>query len=334
MKINETPIRTSKNYNINNFDVPDNTFDFQVKNTIKQNVAKQNYPLCEKSAKQLTKPNQALSYTFDNSTKERIVISNNLNKNNNTLISNISLVVKENAEANVLITLKSSTKAFANSFLKIDCEQNSKLNITILSSLKKSQNFMNIEATLHHNSSCNLNIVDFCNTLSVIKQTTDIIEDSAKFDINMLYLGTNNGAIDINIINNVFSPNNKTNINVVGALFDSAIKNFKGTIDFKKGAIKSAGQENELCLLFSNGAKSKALPILLSGEEDVDGSHSSATSKIDQKQLFYLMSRGLSKLDSMKLYLKAKFNSIITKLDKDVQKYINHQIDRELKKYE
>ena len=334
MKINETPVRTSINYGINNFEVPDDTFDIRPQNCVNQKPAiAQNEPLCKESKKQLSNPTENRKIIFDK-TNTNAQISYNLNKNNNILLCNTALIAEENVDANIVITLSSSAKAFASSFIGINCKPNSKLNITLLSNLKKSQNFVNIEANLAENSVCNLNIIDFCDTLTVIKQTTNLSEDSAKFDINMLYLGTNNAQIDINIINNIFSTKSKANINVVGALFDYASKNFKGTIDFKKGAVKSSGTENELCLLFSHNAKSKALPMLLAGEEDVDGSHSSATSKIDDKKLFYLMSRGLSKADSMKLYLKAQFNHILSKLDKDVQKYVNNQIDRKLKDYE
>lgn len=48
-------------------------------------------------------------------------------------------------------------------------------------------------------------------------------------------------------------------------------------------------------MLLSDKAKSKALPMLLCTEEDVEGSHSTATGKVDESELFYLMTRGFSK---------------------------------------
>ena len=344
MKINQTPLRTSRNYLINNFGVPDDTFSQKVKKCkitttesefeLEANGSKQQNPLCNAQAKQLEAPNTDFKIVFDKTTQKRTNIYHNFNKDNNQLAGNICLVAEKDVQANVLIFSKSSVAAFINSFVKIECKENSNLNITLLSDHKKTQNFVNIEANLGKNACCTLNIVDFCDNLTVLRQSTNLVGPDANFDVNMLYLGTKKATFDINIISNVFGKNCKTNITSTGALFDTAQKNFKGTIDFKQGSAKSFGAENELCLLFSNQAKSKALPMLLCGEEDVDGSHSSATSKIDEKQLFYLMSRGLSKLDSMKLFLKAKFNNILSKTDKDIQKYVNNQIDRKLKNYE
>ena len=83
------------------------------------------------------------------------------------------------------------------------------------------------------------------------------------------------------------------NIDVQGALKDSAKKNFKGTIDFKKGCKKAKGDENVFCMLLSPNAKSIALPMLLCTESDVEGNHSTASGRVDNKSLFYIMSRGL-----------------------------------------
>ena len=99
--------------------------------------------------------------------------------------------------------------------------------------------------------------------------------------------------------------------------------------NFKKDCKKAYGSETEFCTLLSTDAKSKALPILLCTEEDVDGKHSTATGQIDDKQMFYLMSRGLNKKEAQKLILKAKFNTIINDLfDESLKNLILDTIDR------
>ena len=105
--------------------------------------------------------------------------------------------------------------------------------------------------------------------------------NKARANINSIYLGTGEQVFDINYIAELFGENTETNIEVQGALKDSATKNFKGTIDFKKGSKKAKGNENEFCMLLSDKAHSKALPMLLCTEEDVEGNHSSSAGKID-----------------------------------------------------
>lgn len=107
-----------------------------------------------------------------------------------------------------------------------------------------------------------------------------------------------------------------------------AKKHFKGTIDFKKGAKKAKGNENEFCMLLSDTAKSIALPMLLCKEEDVEGNHSSAAGKIGNKELFYIMSRGFTKKEAMKLIVRAKFNKIIEKIkDENLKNEILEELD-------
>lgn len=116
-----------------------------------------------------------------------------------------------------------------------------------------------------------------------------------------------------------------------GALKDVSKKHFKGTIDFKKGAKKAKGNENEFCMLLSDKARQIALPMLLCSEEDVEGNHSCATGKIGNKELFYIMSRGFDKKEAMKLLIKARFNNIINSIENEsLRNRVLYEIDLRL----
>ncbi len=65
---------------------------------------------------------------------------------------------------------------------------------------------------------------------------------------------------------------------------------------------------------------------MLCHEESVDGAHGVSTGKIDEDRLFYLMSRGLSKEESIKLILNANINKILSNLD-------NEELEEELLNY-
>ena len=76
---------------------------------------------------------------------------------------------------------------------------------------------------------------------------------------------------------------------------------------------------NFVCYL-SEKAKSLALPMLLCTEDDVEGNHSTASGKVDKEQLFYIMTRGLSYKEAVKLIVKANFNKIIERIkDEEVK---------------
>ena len=84
-------------------------------------------------------------------------------------------------------------------------------------------------------------------------------------------------------------------------------------------------------MLLSDTAKSIALPMLLCSEEEVEGNHSSSAGKIGEKELFYIMSRGLSHKEAIKLIVKAKFYSLIEKIsEEELRQEVIDEIDRRL----
>lgn len=58
-------------------------------------------------------------------------------------------------------------------------------------------------------------------------------------------------------------------------------------------------------LLVGKNAKAEVVPELEILSDDVKAGHAASIGRIDQEQLFYLMSRGLSKKESEKLIIKA-----------------------------
>ena len=84
-------------------------------------------------------------------------------------------------------------------------------------------------------------------------------------------------------------------------------------------------------MLLSNTAKSKALPMLLCTESDVEGNHSTASGKANNDILFYIMSRGICYKDAIKMIVRARFNNIIETIpDEDLKTEILSKIDEKL----
>lgn len=71
--------------------------------------------------------------------------------------------------------------------------------------------------------------------------------------------------------------------------------------------------------------------MLLCSEEDVEGNHSTATGRIGNKELFYIMSRGFDKVQAMKLLVRAKFNKIIEQIENEsLKNEILYEIENRL----
>jgi len=344
LKVNDTPVRTARNFKINNIEVeleiPEKIAEFKNveiisdKSTIDSEVS--NTPLTYGTGRIL----EELNYETANSKiriqtsskKENIKIRYNFDNNNLNLINQIEIIA--NGDTNVIIEYKSqiTQKCLHNGIIRTIANENAKLNVTIVNLLnEESDNFEAIENRLEKNSKVNYTIIDIGGKTSVSNYYSNIIGENADNDLKSIYLGIGEQRKDINYIAELKGTKTNIDIDVQGALKDSAKKNFKGTIDFKKGSKKAKGNENEYCMLLSDKAKSIALPMLLCTEEDVEGNHSTASGKVDEKQLFYIMTRGISYKEAVKLIVKSKFNKIIERIsDEELKNEILSEIDKRL----
>ena len=359
LRINETPVRTSRNFLINNIEVelemPEKIAEFKNVQIIREKSntekdASQTKEISETKIENNTS-NEPLTYgigkiveqlnyetanskiKIETSTKkETIKIIYDFDNSNLNLINQIEIIAKGNT--NVIIEYKSKTseKCFHNGIIRTIASENAQLNVTIVNLLnEESNNFEAIENKLEKDSKVNYTIIDIGAKTSVSNYYSNIIGENAQNDLKSIYLGINNQKKDLNYIAELKGEKTNIDIDVQGALKDEAKKNFKGTIDFKKGAKKAKGNENEYCMLLSNKAKSIALPMLLCTEEDVEGNHSTASGKVDMKQLFYLMTRGLSYKEAVKLIVKANFQKIIDRInDEELKNVILKEIDKKL----
>lgn len=280
------------------------------------------------------KANNKLKITIKENENAKIEINNEFDNENLNLIENIEIILDKNSKANIVLKYKSKddSKHYHNGILKVYANKNSNINITIVNLLNtNANNFFSIENELEENAKVNYCIVDFGGKSSITNYYSNLLGEKATNNINTVYLGKENQIFDLNYIGELRGEKTEIGIEVQGALKDTAKKHFKGTIDFKKGAKKAKGNENEFCMLLSDTAKSIALPMLLCSEEDVEGNHSSAAGKIGSKELFYIMSRGFSKKEAMKLIVRAKFNKIIEMIeDENLKNEVLEEIDSRL----
>ncbi|MFB4326052.1 Fe-S cluster assembly protein SufD [Priestia sp. BR_2] len=68
-----------------------------------------------------------------------------------------------------------------------------------------------------------------------------------------------------------------------------------GITKIEKGATKADGQQTERVLMLSPKARGDANPILLIDEDDVTAGHAASVGQVNREQIYYLMSRGISR---------------------------------------
>lgn len=353
MILNETPVRTSVNFNINDIKLKDT--DIQKYLNLKREFS--NVTL-EYDRKKVKVDNNLEDFTTEygisnsltnninkfSNNKKNIVIDGVLDKavnltfkfdeNNTTLINKIKIILKQGSKGTVILkyTSKEDIECFHNKILKVIAKKNSTLDVIILNFLNlNSINLMAIENEIEDNAKVNYTIIDFGGKNSITNYYSNLLGKESKNNLSTIYLGNSNQLFDLNYITHLRGEKSDVNIEVQGALKGESKKHFKGTIDFKKGAKKAVGNENDSCMLLSDTAKSLSLPMLLCSEENVEGNHASSAGRLDPKELFYIMSRGIEEKGAIKLMVRAKFNKILENINSEnLRKEILNKIDEKL----
>ena len=219
------------------------------------------------------------------------------------------------------------TSSINNTNLNINADNNSKLNITLLNKTgKDTKSFISINSNVYNSSELTINIIDLSGSIRLYNVKSNTNENSTSI-LNNIYIGKKDELIDLNYH---YANKGKLSNNIIevqGILDDNSKKHFKGTIDFIEGAKSSIGHENENCLILSNEAISRSLPMMLCGEEDVDGSHSVSSGKLDNNKLFYLMSRGLSKNEATKMLISSNLYKVINNIPLEIKNEIEDLLD-------
>ncbi|MBR2179798.1 MAG: SufD family Fe-S cluster assembly protein [Selenomonadaceae bacterium] len=183
--------------------------------------------------------------------------------------------------------------------------------------LSKCKSAKKLHIKVEANAQLELTIVNLSENDSASEIVIDLEGDDSKVDIVAAYFGSADNKLDLNYIVHQRGKRTETNMFVSGALSGNCDKIFRGTLDFVKGSKGSVGREREEVIILSDAVRNRSVPLMLSGEDEVDGHHAVSVGRIDEDKLFYLMSRGLDRLEAEKLIVEAMFNPILERLDDD-----------------
>lgn len=201
-------------------------------------------------------------------------------------------------------------------------------NETLLIKVRKNASFQMI--TYNNQDSCvtfNLNveleenatftlyniITSDCNNKYNVK--CDLKEKHASFDsLNVVLCGNNanyESFIDIYHLDKYTSSNLET----YAISKDFAKIKLDNNATIKKGCAKSIAHQKAKGLTLSKKSSISALPNLFIDEYDVTANHAASIGSLNPDDLFYLMSRGLTKEEASKIIIMGFINPLVDKIE-------------------
>lgn len=132
-----------------------------------------------------------------------------------------------------------------------------------------------------------------CNEADTKRKTYVALKQAgAQAQVSNALLVNSRKAYQINVVN--FAPHTTGNIENYAVVLKEGNLMIDAIGKIVKGAKQSESHQSSHALSFEQGQKAKILPELLIDENDVQASHALSMGRVDEDQLYYLMSRGLS----------------------------------------
>ena len=232
------------------------------------------------------------------------------------------------AKVTIILTYTSEDEetAYRNGVIRVFAGQNSEVNLVKIQTLNtNSSNFESSKIETLGQGKVTYSSIELGAKINGISHKTYLLEDSAETYILPGYLADADRKLDLEY--SVVFKGRRTigEIHGKGAVKDTAMKVFRGNMYFERGASKSEGREGEFAILLDKNVRVHAIPTLFCKEDDVIGEHYASIGKVDEAQLFYLMSRGLSEGRAKKLIVESSFRPIFENINDEAIR--NHLLE-------
>ncbi|MFA9456661.1 Fe-S cluster assembly protein SufD [Halalkalibacter sp. AB-rgal2] len=149
---------------------------------------------------------------------------------------------------------------------------------------------------------------------TISENTTHLVGDGSWTDTKTVSIGR--GDQKQNFTTQIFHHGKHSEGHILkhGVMREAATSIFNGITKIEHGATKSNGVQTERVLMLSEKARGDANPILLIDEDDVTAGHAASVGQVDPLQMFYLMSRGISRQEAERLVIHGFLAPVVEQL--------------------
>ena len=229
-------------------------------------------------------------------------------------MSNLLSTVILNNERNINLDLLSDT----NYIIVTDCDSdNIKLNLSsnINSNIvlfSKSKSNINLNVIVNDNANLKIDIISM-NNQTTDSYNFDLAGEYSSVEVNVLSLAKNAKKDFVFHVNHL-APETKSTVSNYGISFENGKNSFKVNGIIKPNMKNSDVRQITKGLILDPTGECLAEPILLIDYYDVKAYHGATIGKISDDDLFYLMSRGLTKDEAFMLIINGLIEPFIKRI--------------------
>ena len=221
---------------------------------------------------------------------------------NQSLLHHSEILLEEGAELDIVETFLSLKGFNCIVASKVDLKPNSKLSSSVI-------NRLGYNATVYfHRTTELLADAAFAGTNFIINDSNMVFEDftymlgkGAEASVSTVAIASGEQKQNVTVRIENMAPYCKGEIVNYGITVDSAHLAFNGIGKIHKGQNGGDNQQETRMLNLSKKAEAIANPFLLIDEGDITAGHAASIGRLNDEQVYYLMSRGMSRQESEKM---------------------------------
>jgi Fe-S cluster assembly protein SufD len=140
----------------------------------------------------------------------------------------------------------------------------------------------------------------------------DLVGKGAEGRVSGLFFADGDQHISYNTLQRHLAPRTTSDLLFKGALNGESRSVWRGMIYVAEGARHIDGYQANRNLVLDPATRTDSIPGLEILNDDVRCTHGSTIGKIDEEQLFYLLSRGLPRVEAERLVIQGFFDDILS----------------------
>jgi Fe-S cluster assembly protein SufD len=230
------------------------------------------------------------------------------------------LVVAEEGSRFSLIEEYSSAErdllAYSNAAAELFVGQGAKLEYVSIQNLsQETWHFATHHARVERDGQLDWVAGGFGSKKGKIRIQNDLAGPGATSRVTGAYFADGNQHLDYDTFQEHMAPSTESDFAFKGALREQAHAVWRGMIRVEEGAQKTNAYQENRNLLLSESAHADSIPGLEIMANDVRCTHGATIGRVDRNELFYLMTRGLSRAEAERLIVRGFFQDILDRID-------------------
>lgn len=229
---------------------------------------------------------------------------------NHTLV-----VAEENSKVTVAESVEGGDESYFSNVVEVIAGEGAEVNYGSLQNASDDSYQFTVKRGIAERDA-EVNWIDGCFGTALTKSVVSTVIEGRGADTHNygLFYGTGTQHFDLETWTRHEAPNSTCDMFTRGVLDDRAVSAYEGTIGVGDDAYDVDAYQTENVLLVSDEAEADASPRLEIDNNDVKCSHAATMGQVDDEELFYMKSRGLSEEQARRRIIEGFFEPVFGEL--------------------